>query len=65
MALTLLYSKLLKIANFLYLNVCCSTDAWMKELGRYLWPRIAEAIISGYLSKVSFYNLLLLQGKRR
>lgn len=51
MVLALLYAKLLKVVNFLQLYVCCGHDSWMKELGRFIWPRMADAIISGYLSK--------------
>ncbi|MCO5561546.1 hypothetical protein L7F22_015166 [Adiantum nelumboides] len=50
-ALAILYNKLLKVVHFLQLYVSCNHDSWTKELGRFIWPRMADAIISGYLSK--------------
>eukprot|EP00250_Pteridium_aquilinum_P015750 c22742_g1_i3 orf=102-1781(+) len=49
--LATLYTKLLKVVNFLWLYVSCGRDSWMRKLGRFLWPRMADAVISCYLSK--------------
>ncbi|KAH7294962.1 hypothetical protein KP509_27G026500 [Ceratopteris richardii] len=49
--LVTVYTKLLKVVNFLWLHISCNNDLWMNELGRYLWPRMADSIISSYLSK--------------
>ncbi|KAI5077756.1 hypothetical protein GOP47_0007580 [Adiantum capillus-veneris] len=51
MLLAMLYTKLLKVVHFLHLYVSCGHGSWTKELGRFIWPRMADAIISGYLSK--------------
>lgn len=51
MSLAMLYTKLGRVINFLWLYISCGRDSWMKELGRFIWPRMADAIISGYLSK--------------
>lgn len=45
------YSKLLKVFSFLRTNLLVENDQWVQCLGRIIWPRLAEAIITKQLRK--------------
>ncbi len=47
-----MYSKLLKVFSFLRTNLLVENDQWVQCLGRIIWPRLAEAIITKQLRKV-------------
>ncbi|XP_016166660.1 centromere/kinetochore protein zw10 homolog isoform X2 [Arachis ipaensis] len=48
----LLYSGILLFIKFIYRSICFQNDSWIRCFGRSTWPRIAELIISSFLSKV-------------
>lgn len=47
-----LYSGILHFIKFIYGSICFQNSSWMQCFGRLTWPRIAEQIISSFLSKV-------------
>ncbi|KAK4255239.1 hypothetical protein QN277_008259 [Acacia crassicarpa] len=47
-----LYSRILLVIKFMYRSICYQNASWIQCLGRLMWPRISEMIISSFLSKV-------------
>eukprot|EP00261_Vitis_vinifera_P037838 XP_019079081.1 PREDICTED: centromere/kinetochore protein zw10 homolog isoform X2 [Vitis vinifera] len=48
----IIYSRIIMIIKFFYKSICFQNGSWMRCFGRLTWPRIAEIIISNFLSKV-------------
>ncbi|XP_057816282.2 centromere/kinetochore protein zw10 homolog isoform X5 [Cryptomeria japonica] len=46
-----LYSKLLHVLKFVYQYICFEKGIWMKLIGRLIWPKLSEAIITNCLAK--------------
>ena len=53
----IIYSRIIMIIKFFYKSICFQNGSWMRCFGRLTWPRIAEIIISNFLSKVWFPTL--------
>ncbi|GAV62426.1 Zw10 domain-containing protein [Cephalotus follicularis] len=47
-----IYSGITQVIQFLYKCLCFQNGSWIRCFGRLTWPRIAELIISSFLSKV-------------
>ncbi|CAM8891048.1 unnamed protein product [Rhodiola kirilowii] len=47
-----IYSKVLQVIQFIYNTICLGNSQWMRCFGRLTWARIADLIISNFLSKV-------------
>nr|POE60394.1 centromere/kinetochore protein zw10 like [Quercus suber] len=47
-----IYSGIIQVVKFIYKFICFENGSWIHSLGRLTWPRIAEMIISNFLSKV-------------
>ncbi|KAJ7523448.1 hypothetical protein O6H91_18G050800 [Diphasiastrum complanatum] len=50
-SLEVLFSKILEAVKFLRKFVLDNEHSWMKQVGRLIWPKLAQAIISQYLRK--------------
>lgn len=50
--LEILYPKIVQVIKFLNEHVLGNRDGRMTRFGRMVWPRLADAIIAGCLSKV-------------
>ncbi|XP_065013800.1 centromere/kinetochore protein zw10 homolog [Musa acuminata AAA Group] len=48
---TCLYSRLSQIVKFIYKFICFENAIWMQCFGRLTWPRMADLIITHFLSK--------------
>ncbi|KAJ8485475.1 hypothetical protein OPV22_017960 [Ensete ventricosum] len=46
-----LYSRLSQIVKFIYKFICFENALWMQCFGRLTWPRMADLIITHFLSK--------------
>ncbi|KAL4610208.1 hypothetical protein ACB092_08G035000 [Castanea dentata] len=47
-----IYSEIIQVVKFIYKFICFENGSWIHSFGRLTWPRIAEMIISNFLSKV-------------
>lgn len=47
-----IYSGIIQVIRFIYKCICFENGSWIQSFGRLTWPRIAEMIISNFLSKV-------------
>uniref|UniRef100_A0A7N0TAF6 Centromere/kinetochore protein zw10-like protein n=1 Tax=Kalanchoe fedtschenkoi TaxID=63787 RepID=A0A7N0TAF6_KALFE len=47
-----IYSRVVKVIQFIYGTICLENSQWMQCFGRLTWPRISDLIISSFLSKV-------------
>ncbi|GAB4859389.1 hypothetical protein Ancab_010852 [Ancistrocladus abbreviatus] len=47
-----LFSRTRDAVKFVYKFICLENGSWMRCFGRLTWPRMAELIISNFLSKV-------------
>lgn len=47
-----IYSGIIQVVKFIYKFICFENGSWIHSFGRLTWPRIAEMIISNFLSKV-------------
>ncbi|CAL1400866.1 unnamed protein product [Linum trigynum] len=46
-----IYSSILQVVKFISKFICLEKESWVQCFGRLTWPRIAELIISNFLSK--------------
>ncbi|XP_044466366.1 centromere/kinetochore protein zw10 homolog isoform X1 [Mangifera indica] len=47
-----IYCGIIQVIKFIHKSICFKNGSWVQCLGRLMWPRISEQIISKYLSKV-------------
>ncbi|XP_044466367.1 centromere/kinetochore protein zw10 homolog isoform X2 [Mangifera indica] len=46
-----IYCGIIQVIKFIHKSICFKNGSWVQCLGRLMWPRISEQIISKYLSK--------------